>query len=153
MKLFLGLILLFSCTFIGYVLSLKFVKKKEYYNTFLQFNTIMKNEVAFSQSTISNVINSFERKNDFYDCVASYFKEKKFVFKKNYITNEEIDFFYGYLSKLGTTDKKTQLSYLEHVEIDLEKKLTAVLADEKKYRFLYVKLGFLFGLIAFIVCL
>ena len=82
-----------------------------------------------------------------------FIKEHEFTFNKNYLNKEEIDFFKAYLTRLGSSDKFSQLSYLEEVGVQIDKRLSVATENEKKYKKLYLKLGFLLGLIAFIICL
>ena len=153
MRVILGIMLLLVCIFLGYILSQKFTKKRKFYSSFLVFNTNIKNEISFSQSTLIKIADKLDVKDDFNGCVYEFIKEHEFTFNKNYLNKEEIDFFKAYLSRLGSSDKFSQLSYLEEVGVQIDKRLSVATENEKKYKKLYLKLGFLLGLIAFIICL
>ena len=58
-----------------------------------------------------------------------------------------------YFKIIGSGDKDTQIEYLNAVSAQLSNKCVICEEEEKKYRSLYVKLGFLIGLIALIILL
>ena len=153
MRLILGCVILCLCTYIGYFLSQKYVKRKEFYQDFISFNNKMKNEVSFFQNTIDNIIKKSENDGDFY----KYLLNKKNInvcdYKCEYLTTEENKYVKNYVKELGTTDKDSQLKYFDIVDDDISKIYEKVESDEKKYKVLFLKLGFLFGLIILIVLL
>lgn len=153
MKIILGIFLFLTCILLGYILSLKFTKKRQFYSRFLEFNSNIKNEISFSQSTLMKIVDGLNVKSDFNECVERYFKQKTFIFDKNYLNKDEIDYFKAYLSKLGSSDKFTQLSFLDETGLKINKDLLIATENERKYKKLYIKLGFLLGLIALIICL
>ncbi len=58
-----------------------------------------------------------------------------------------------YLQNLGKTDKSSQVDLLNSFEPELENFLRIADGNNKKYRQVLVKLGFLFGLIVFILAI
>ena len=153
MNMMLGLIILCVCTYVGYNLSKKFTLRTKYYNSFLNFNKKLQNEISFTQATLFDILEDKREDGDFYWCVATYLSNNKFEFVGKYIKDEELDFLNNYLKTIGKSDKDTQINYLKSAEKTIEEKLSLSSYEEKRYKTLYIKLGFLIGLIAFIILL
>ena len=153
MKIFLGVLVLILSTLIGYKLSEKYVLRKKFYTDFASFNEKLTREVSFLQTTILSLIKENEMVSDFSETLMVYIKEEKFIFSKKYLNEEEIEYFKKYLGVIGSVDRALQITFLNTVSYDLKGKLTVVADDEKKYKTLYLKLGFLTGLIALILLL
>ena len=154
MRLVLGIIFLILSTFFGYKFSSKFSDRRVFYNDFYLFNKQLVNEVFFSQNSIVNLV---DKKTD-----DGYFigQVKKIILEKNNkiqlsntYTKEENDFFNDYLSNIGNGDSLSQRKYLEGIDELLKEKRQITQDEEKKYKKLYVKLGFLFGLVLLIIVL
>lgn len=153
MNVFFGLLSLVSCTVIGYMLSTKFSKRKKFYINFATFNKKLENEISFSQKTLIDLVNSGVDAGEFEKCVKNYFENKKLDIQQNLLKNDEIDFIKTYLETIGSSDKITQIKYLESASKTIENNLNAAIEDDRKYKALYIKLGFLFGLMVFVVLL
>ncbi len=154
MRLVLGIVFLILSTFFGYKFSSKFSDRRVFYNDFYLFNKQLVNEVFFSQNSIVNLV---DKKTD-----DGYFigQVKKIILEKNnktqlsnIYTKEENDFFNDYLSNIGNGDSVSQRKYLEGIDELLKEKRQMTHDEEKKYKKLYVKLGFLFGLVLLIIVL
>ncbi len=155
MKLALGIIFLVGCTFLGYYFSRKYVIKREFYCDFYDFNKKIKSEISFAQKSLIEIVDkSSGRKGVFYSNICGFLNEKKDIsLDKNIFSQEETDFFNSYLESLGGLDKKTQLDFLNDANEKLEKFKNDSKDEEKKYKSLYIKMGFLIGLIALIILL
>ena len=153
MNIFLGFLLLVLCLFIGYICSGKYSLRKEFYYQFNEFNLKLKDEVSFYQRSIVKIVNEISVESDFYDCVKMFVLNKKFVFEREYLSAEEKEFLFKYLKKIGKSDKKTQIEYLQATGKIITEKYDKYSLEEKRYKQLCIKLGFLIGLIAFIVVL
>ena len=153
MRVVLGVILLVLCVILGCVLASKYTRRRVFYNSFYEFNNILSNEVYFSQSTILQTLKKYEKSDDFTIIIKEYFNENKLNFDAKYLSNDEKEYFINYLKNVGSGDKRSQEKFLENVCEQIEKKLNAAKDEEKKYRSLYIKLGFLLGLIALIICI
>lgn len=152
MKLALGVVLVCLFTFLGYVLSGKFTLRKSFYTNFYNFNNKLKQEINFRQTTLVSLLNDNES-NDFFCAIKNYIQNNKFDFNKSYLKRDEIDFFYNYLKTIGSGDKDSQIEYLKEINSIVVEKKKQSIEDEKRYKTLYVKLGFLFGLIVLILIL
>lgn len=153
MKIIIGIFFLFLCTFIGYNLSLKYTKRKIFYGNFFNFNEKLLREVSFLQTTIVSLLNDIDINTDFYDSLKHYVNTKEFKFDKQYLLEEEKNELNRYFKTIGTSDKIGQLEYLSSMDITLKNKRIQTEENEKKYRMLYIKMGFLIGLIILIILL
>ena len=115
----------------------------------------IKAEIAFLQNPLSEILAAdFETdgKKDYFATLAGdYFKNGKITQKLKFLSAEESAFIEKYLQNLGTTDKDSQINLLKSMETEIRK--YSETSDEKcrKYRPLYIKLGFLAGLVIFIL--
>lgn len=150
MNLFFGVLLLFISTIVGYYLSLKFVKKREFYENFSSFNKTFTSEVGFSQKTLKDIISKFD--NDFYNFLKNNINGSK-DFSLKYLSEEEMTFAKTYANSIGVGDKHSQLEFLKSITTEIDNRLKVSIENEKKYKNLYVKLGFLTGLICLIIFL
>lgn len=154
MKIFLGILFLIISTYVGYRASLKYTLRKKYYKDFFQFNSSLKNNVRFTLDSINKTIESFLNKGDFIRLFLLIINDKKQVgYVIKYLNNDENEFMYNYVNSIGKTDRESQLNYLIYVEGEISQKLKNSEEDEKKYKQLYVKLGFLFGLVVLVLLL
>lgn len=153
MKIIIGIFFLFLCTFIGYNLSLKYTKRKIFYGNFFNFNEKLLREVSFLQTTIVSLLNDIDINTDFYDSLKHYVNTKEFKFDKQYLLEEEKNELNRYFKTIGTSDKNGQIEYLNSMDITLKNKRIQSEENEKKYRTLYIKMGFLIGLIILIILL
>ena len=152
MKVLLGIILVCLSTLLGYILAGKFAFRKQFYDDYCNFNNIFKQEISFRQTTLVSLVKN-KNSGDFYCVLRNYVQDNEFVFNKTYLKKDEIEFFHNYLKTLGTGDKNTQIEFIDRTNIVILEKQKKCVEDEKKYKALYVKLGFLFGLILFILVL
>jgi hypothetical protein len=152
MNLILGVVGLVFCLFFSSRLSEKYSLRHCFYNDFSTFNDRLKNEIAYTQNSIIKTIEQFDSKSDFFCGVNDYFKLSN-KFQKSYLSNEEIDEFNSYLSTIGKGDKQSQLLYLDGVKDSVNKKREQTEMEEKKFKPLYKKVGFMIGLIVLIIFL
>lgn len=156
MNIFIGVLFLIFCSVSGYFLSNKYVKKRKFYQDFSEFNKNLINGISFGKSSLKKILNTTNSKNnssDFYKYVNEYIDNYDYRFDDNYLSEEEKTFFNDYLSSIGMNDRRTELNSLNSSAKVIEEKLLNAKEDEKKYRKLYIKLGFLIGAVFFIALL
>ncbi|MBQ8197617.1 MAG: stage III sporulation protein AB [Clostridia bacterium] len=161
MKIIFGFISIIICTFLGYKFSLKYSGKKKYYESFYNFNKLMQTEVRFKQATLKETLKNINENDDFYvilkDCFVSNIKFDELLKEKNkkikYLTKDDVDYLQTYVNNLGTTDLDTQSRFLDVADKVLIEKNTKANKDENKYKTLCLKIGFLIGLMIFIIIL
>ena len=151
MKIILGIIVVIFSTCLGYIFSTKYKLKSIYYTSFYNFNKLLKNEVSFTKKTIIEIIDSIKESNIFYDNLKNIFKIKNYKIENKSLNNDEIEFLHSYIDRIGQTEAKTELDYLSSIELVLKEKMDEVVAIEKKYKPLCIKMGFLLGLIIFVL--
>lgn len=153
MKIFLGILVIIFSTFIGYILSKKYTKLKNFYCNFDNFNKMLKTEIAFSQKTLKEIIDEkYSINNDFLYSFKLYLENKEnFCLNINYLSSDEKAFLLEYFENIGKTEKGSQLEFLKKAEERLSTFYKNAIELDKKYKTLYIKLGFLIGLIIFIL--
>ena len=145
-----GIIAIIVSTFIGYRISYKYTEKKEFYKYYRVFNDTLFNEVSFSNNTVVSIIEKSDKTVYFYRVLKEKIideKEEKIAF----LSKDESDYFYNYSEKAGKTDKTGQIELVSSVKKYLSDKYETALNEEKKYKKLCLKLGFMIGLLLFII--
>ena len=107
----------------------------------------------YTQNSIPKILESLNKDNDFCQCLKHFYSSKNFVFEKNYLNSQDLDFLQKYLTQIGKSDKISQQKFIENIDEELNVRLSEAVELEKKYKNLYIKLGVLLGLIALIICL
>ena len=154
MRILLGILLLIICTYIGYIKSNKYYLRRVFYDDFIRFNDKLKQEVAFKQGTIKDLLDNEQTETDFIKYLkASFVQKQNLALDINYLNEFEVKHYKEYVSKIGSGDKSLQMDFLQGVNEDLVKKQKQTVLDEEKYKKLYVKLGFFIGLILLILVL
>ena len=152
MRYIIGILIVVLCSYTGYLFTLKNKEIKNFYESFSSFNEKLINEISFGQTTILNLIKS-SNTNNFYKLITEYFNNGKFDKKHiTFLSEDDKNFIYNYLKMIGSGDKNAQISYLESVKNDIKNKLNKAIEQDQKYSKLYIKMGFLLGLLIF-VCL
>lgn len=149
-----GILLLVISIYIGYSIAKKYDKKLNFYYQFNNFNNILKNEMLFSQKTIKKIILENYLENDyFYKKLMNYFNDNLVNVDCKFLDKEEILFYDTYLSTIGQGDLTAQIGYIEKTANYLAEKYNQSLSEQKKYKSLYTKIGFLIGLMLLIIFL
>ncbi len=150
MKLFLGFLLFIASILLGYILSTKFTKRTSLFSEFSSFNQLMINEVEFAQNTLTSIVDNTS--NSFAKDVVVYLEKNEFS-KYDFLNEEENDLILNYFKNVGSQDKISQLQYLKKIDLDINKRFNMCKDEMKKYKQLYLKVGFLIGLILFVLVL
>lgn len=148
-----GIFCLIFSALLGFLLSKKYTKRKTFYEDFYFFTTELKNQVSFGMRTIEELIKNNMKASDFYRLLSDYYKEGELGDRFNYLTREDWAVLSDYLKTIDKSDKKTLLNYLDTTSNELLKKKNEAIADEAKYKSLYIKLGILFGITLMIIFL
>lgn len=158
-KIILGVIAVIICTFTGVKLSEKYKLRKDFYSKLLNFNRLFLEEVSFSKNTLPKIIEKISDKEPFGRFAKEYFNflvnngdsnEYKYLW---FLSSEELSSLKNYFSALGKTDAKTQVDFLKSKDEKLKETLKLSEIDEKKYRTLYLKMGFFTGLLILVLIL
>ena len=162
MKLTIGIIAIIICTFFAYRASVKYTKRKVFYDDFGAFNDKLKSEIAFSKNTILSLVASINDESDFGVLLKRRFNKNENVNalyegsiarELKYLKRADVDFINDYFYSIGKADGVTELKIINKYGEEIFKNLSVAVSDEKKYRPLYVKLGFLLGILVLILLL
>ena len=150
MRYIFGVLIVVLSTYIGHLLANKYRERKLFYDSLLNFNDLLINQVSFGQKSILELI-----KNDKNDCLYIVLREYFYAnnFNEtylNFLDNTEIDFIKNYFKLIGVGEKNSQIEYLKSIKIEIMNKLNNATENVSKYTKLYLKLGFLIGLLIFV---
>ena len=154
-KIILSVLAIVVCTFVGYKMSEKYSLRSEFFNDFYRFNREMINQLTYFKRRIPEIISNFSCKNQFsilLDDYREYINGKKLCLDKFwYLSLEEKELITAYFVLLGKSDATSQLNNLNSYNEKLKNLTTDTVNEEKKYKKLYVKLGFFAGLSVFVL--
>lgn len=150
MRYIFGVLIVVLSTYIGHLLANKYRERKLFYDSLLNFNDLLINQVSFGQKSILELI-----KNDKNDCLYIVLREYFYTnnFNEtylNFLDNTEIEFIKNYFKLIGVGEKNSQIEYLKSIKIEIMNKLNNATENVSKYTKLYLKLGFLIGLLIFV---
>ncbi len=152
-KILIGITCLIICTYVGYMLSEKYVVKRKYYTAFNSFNGFFKGQVGFAKTSLKELVSKYSEESDYFykNLYLNISKGNKVYLDQKIFTQEETDYLENYLDFLGSTDSKIQLDFLAKTESELSEQLKKAIENEEKYKSVYLKIGFLIGLIVLVV--
>lgn len=153
MKIFLGVAIVVLCTFLGYCFSVKYKERKDFFSGFFSFNKLFLTEVQFGKKPLPQIVGELENdKSVFYKIINSVMSGEKPDRKAlKFLDEDEYSFLISYVENMGRTDVVSQTELLKRAEIYLSDKNVKCEAEEKKYKTLYIKIGFLLGLMGFVL--
>ena len=140
-------------TYIGYFLSGKYRSAKKFYAAWERFHQIFLTEAGYTRRPLQEVIEKFRGQDEFGAFLAEYEKNHAWDGKMDFFTKEDNDFLREYFSCLGRTDFKAQKEYFDGAAKKLAAGRERTEKDALRYTDLYIKLGFLLGLIIVILLL
>lgn len=147
-----GIIAICLCTFIGYYLSGRWTDRKIFYSDFLSFHNTLLKEIEFSKKSLPEIAETLSNDKDFNKYVKNiYFNEQGKILKFKYLTADEIKFLEDYFLKIGKSNSQVENGFLNSLTDEITNKSTQSAINEVKYKKLYIKIGFLLGLMLFIL--
>lgn len=153
MNIYIGVLSLLICTFFGYRLSVKYKDRKNFFTDFISFNEKMINEVSFSQNSLLSIVEKEKKENrDFGKLLYEKITDNDIILPK-YLKEDEAETLFEYVNNLGKSDRESQLTYLSAKKKVIDELRVSAENEAKKYGNLYIKLGFLTGLIIFVALL
>lgn len=147
-----GCVIVAFTTYLGYAVSKKYYFKRKFYQSFYDFNLIMKSEIAFGRNTVKSIIEKNDDGGEFYKKIKRYVENEKYE-RVDYFAESDNDFVLNYYKTIGEGDAVSQTKFVDGADGRLKKYLEEACLNEKKYRTLYLKLGFMVGLIIMIIIL
>ena len=84
---------------------------------------------------------------------VNYLENNKFLLNLKYLRKNDFEFIKSYCENVGVADADSQLKYLQSVDAQVVELFNQAKEEQEIYCKLYIKLGFLIGLIILVVIL
>lgn len=160
-KLIIGIIIVVFTTLCGYLLAKKYRKRKLFFKELSEFNERFLSEISYYRRPIKEFAFKYAYKGEFANLLQDYFEgiedralEEKSLLDEpvySFLKAEEKQVVEDYFLMLGKGDSASQKGYFSSVKNGLLTLKTNAETACKKYGDLYVKLGFLCGLLILIL--
>lgn len=134
-----------ACAVMGKILSFSHTEKREFYEDFLLFLSVLEKEVGFTKNSFPKTVEEFKNKRLFYEVLT---KKKKMP---KMFSESEKTLFTSFFNGFGRADAATETKRINLTKKEVEEELKSAKEKEKKYKPLYFKLGILLGLLIYIV--
>ncbi len=156
LKFLLGLCIVGFTTFCGYLLSKKYRKRKLFFKEWREFNERFLTEISYSRRPLKGFISAYAYQGEFDELLREYSSklEEGGVPKKEgypFLREEEGRMIEDYFSMLGRGNAASQAGYFSSVKGKLSTLAEGAEKDSKRYGDLYIKFGFLCGLLILIL--
>lgn len=162
-KFLLGVAIIAFTTFCGYLFGKKYRKRKLFFTQWNLFNERFLNEIAYYRLPLQEFITKYPYKTEF-DILLQRFIEcvkKRIPLKGNLLKSTEFHFLKedeknvieDYFLMLGKGDSQSQKNYFSSMKETLITREKQAVDVCKKFGDLYIKLGFLCGLLILILIL
>ncbi|MBR7100101.1 MAG: hypothetical protein IKC91_02985 [Clostridia bacterium] len=138
-------------TYLGYFLAGKHRLAKKFYASWDKFHQFFLSEVEYTRRPLDEVLKRFEDEGDFSGFLKEYRNNHKIENSIDFLSKEENEFLKEYFSFLGKSDYTAQREYFNANTKKLNDYKLKSEQNAVKYTDLYVKLGFLLGLIIVIL--
>ena len=156
-----GIAIIVFSTFCGYLLSKRYRRKKLFFQELKAFNERFLSEISYFRRPIREFVASFSYQGEFRIFLESFFsmmgKDAINVWNIlnlsnfSFLTEEEKGMVSDYFLMLGKGDSLSQKGYFSSMKEPLSKCYIESEKDCKRYGDLYVKIGFLCGLLILIL--
>lgn len=145
------------CVFVGYIFSVKYLKRKRFFNSLIIFADKLSLEINFSRERLKVLMQNFDTTNkknllgidekfvDYLDkkCELTYEE----IFKKaDVLKPDEKDFILLFFKTLGRSDVENQTKEIQSFVARFSDIKTQCDQEQKKYGALSIKLGVVAGL-------
>ena len=160
-KVLLGIAIIAFTSFCGYVLTKKYRKRKRFFAEMKEFNERFISEISYYRRPLADFFSAYSYKGEFNEFFNEYFQSVKNddgnackireLERLDFLTSEEKSVVEDYFLMLGKGDSASQKAYFSAMKERIQKMYTEAETAYKKYGDLYVKLGFLCGLLILIL--
>ncbi len=159
-KFLLGIAIVAFTSFCGRLLAKKYRQRKLFFKQMQEFNERFLSEISYYRRPVREFISSYAYKGEFQQLLRDYFfaiDEKLGVLslaeetQYSFLKEEEKRTVENYFLMLGKGDSSSQKGYFTSLKGRLSVLQEETEKEEKKYGDLYVKLGFLCGLLILIL--
>ncbi len=160
-KFLFGLVMIAFSSFCGYLLARKYRQRKLFFRQLYEFNERFLTEIAYYRRPIREFAAKYTYRGEFAVLLESFFEglDEELVQKSTFLDKAHFSFLKeeeyraveDYFLMLGRGDSVSQRGYFSSVKEDLSAASLAADKACKKYADLYVKIGFLCGLLLLIL--
>ncbi len=160
-KFFVGLAVIAFTSFCGYLFAGKYKKRRIFFTQLQEFNERFLAEVSYYRRPIKTFIAQFAYKAEFAELLKEVFTRLETHLQLDegmlsgetfsFLKNEEKQIVYNYFMMLGRGDSTAQKGYFSAMKDKLSMLQKDGVTQYKRYADLYIKLGFLFGLLILIL--
>jgi stage III sporulation protein AB len=159
-KLFLGLAIIAFTTFCGYLLTKKHRKRHTFFTQFTEFNERFLSEIAYFKRPVGEFLAKKSYRGEFAEFLELYYKNianpqaiQTALFTDDYafLNKEEKTVIFDYFFSLGKGNAISQSAYFNGMKVTLKTLKENAEKDNKRYGDLFIKLGFLCGLLILIL--
>ena len=161
LKFFVGIALIAFTTFCGYLLARKYRTRKDFFRQLREFNDRFISEISYFRRPIEEFVAMYPYQGDFDRLLKAFFSALKSshtndrllldLSNESFLTEEEKHLVEDYFLTLGKGDSLSQKSYFSTMKERLIKLEFETETQAKKYGDLYIKMGFLCGLLLLIL--
>ena len=151
-KLLLGIAIVAFGSYCGFILSGKYRKRKLFFAHLKEFNERFLSEVSYYRRPLKEFCSQYDYKGEFEELDKISHGEKDVDFSGcEFLTQEDKTVVADYFKMLGKGDSGSQKAYFSASKDRLSKLYSEAELAYKKYGDLYIKLGFLCGLLLLIL--
>lgn len=159
-KFFLGLAIIGFTTFCGYLLTKKYRKKYAFFTQFTEFNERFLSEIAYFKRPVGEFLSKKSYKGEFAEFLEFYYKNitnpqaiqtALFTEEYGFLKKEEKTVVFDYFFALGKGNAISQSAYFNGMKATLKTLTEGAEKENKRYGDLFIKLGFLCGLLILIL--
>ena len=158
-KFLLGVAIVAFMSFLGYLLAKKYRKRRDFFVQFTLFNERFLSEISYYRRPLSEFFRKYAYKGEFLTLLQNFFagirNERQALWMElsdfDFLTSEQKAMTEDYFLMLGRGDSSSQKAYFsaqKETLIAIEKQAKN---DSKRYGDLFVKIGFLCGLLILIL--
>ena len=156
-KFFLGVAIVAFTSFCGYLLAKKYRKRMLFFQEFYTFNERFLSEIAYYRRPVKEFISLYSYQGEFNDLLIDVFSEREenFLFTKSdeysFLKEDDKKRTEDYFFMLGKGDSASQKGYFSSIKEQLVSLRNEAESEAKRYGDLYIKIGFLCGLLILIL--
>ena len=159
-KFILGMAIVCFTSFCGYMLAKKYRQRKNFFVQMNEFNERFLSEIAYYRRPVKEFSQEYEDRGEFEVLLCSFIDSLKNDEREesgsslpvfSFLTKDETAFVNDYFLMLGKGDSSSQNAYFTSVKPALGEYKKKSAEDCVRYGDLYLKLGFLFGLMVLIL--
>ena len=163
-KFILGMAIVCFTSFCGYILAKKYRQRKNFFTQMNEFNERFLSEIAYYRRPVKDFAEKYTYKGEFEDLLCAFVESlggsgkepgqppsEKALPAFSFLTKDEVGFVNDYFLMVGKGDSASQSAYFTSVKGTLGDYKRISTEECGKYGDLYLKLGFLCGLMILVI--